>query len=356
MNKKWCSAVFGIIMILILTACQAQTAQPAAGGTGAGGSGNGGGGNFQNNPAFQTRVASNPALQTRIASGQGFGGGTPGQGGFGGGRRTPTATLMPTIADTPTPVPSPTSQTAPAEQAVQDYFAALQKGDYSGAAQLVSAFSRMQAQITTGDLATQLSKQGGTWSDLKILDSQVFNDNTTLVHVQYQLTGAAQPSGAPAVQPSPSAAPAGTPVAAAPIQRDEIWPVRLEAGKWLYNWKNVIDFSTLTTPAQTIYGLTLEPLKVTRYSDHLTLTLLAQNGTAEAIVIGQPNQILATFHFGSQAVDSVNTRYIIDAYRSYTNIDLTVPGMFKAYPDSIDIVKFKNYSTQKPWFTFTLGS
>lgn len=355
MNKKWRTTIFGIIMVLILTACQAQAATPgtgaAGGGTGAGGAGNGA--NFQNSPAFQTRVASNPALQTQIASGQGFGGG---QGGFGGRRGTPTATLEPTIADTPTPVPSPTSQTAAAEQAVTDYFAALQKGDYNGASQLVSAFSRMQAQITAGDLAAQLTKQGGTWSDLKILDSQVFNDNTTLVHVQYQFTGSVQPSGTPTVQAAPSATPAGTPAAATPTQKDEVWPVRLEAGKWLYNWDNVIDFNTLTTPAQLYSGLTLEPLKVTRYSDHLTLTFLAQNATAEAIVIGQQNQILATFHFGSQTVNSVNTQYIIDAYRSYTNIDVTVPGLFKAYPDSIDLVKYKNFPTQKPWFTFTLGS
>ena len=138
-------------------------------------------------------------------------------------------------------------------------------------------------------------------------------------------------------------------------QKDELWPVRQEAGQWLYNWQNIIDFNTLTVPVQEIYGLTIQPLQLTRYSDHLTMTVLAQNATSEPIVIGQPNEVLATFHFGSQSVDAVDTRYIIDSYRSYTNVNITVNGLYKTFPTSVDLIKSPSYPDQ-PWFTFNLGS
>jgi hypothetical protein len=368
MNKIWRSGIYGVLIILTLAACQAPAAAPngaaqgqPSGAGGAGGNGTRAAGNFQNNPAFQTRIASDPALQTQIASGQGFGGG--GGGGFGGGRRTATPTEMPTIVDAPIATPTVPSPTAGAEQAVQSYFTALQSGDFNGASKLISAFSLMQAQTTAGTVAGQLAKaaqQGAAWSNLKIVDSQLFNQTTALIHVQYQLAGSAQPSGTPAVQPTkPAGTPAAgsaTPAPGAASQKDEVWPVRLEAGRWLYNWNNIIDFETLNTPAQVFSGMTIDPLKVTRYSDHLTLTVLAQNATNDAIVIGQANQILATFHFGSQTVDSVNTQYIIDSLRSYANIEITVKGLYKTYPDTVDIVKFKNFPKQKPWFTFALAS
>ncbi|HEX9012922.1 MAG TPA: hypothetical protein VF813_05380, partial [Anaerolineaceae bacterium] len=108
------------------------------------------------------------------------------------------------------------------------------------------------------------------------------------------------------------------------------------------------------TAYQQTAGLTIAPLKITRYSDHLTLTVLAQNATNEAIVIGTANQTLATFHFGSQAVDAVNTRYILDSLRSYSNIDITVNGLYKTFPDSVDIIQYKNAQV-KPWFSFNLN-
>jgi hypothetical protein len=357
MEKKVRSAIFVVLIVLTLAACQAQATPTPAGGD-FGGNGTPGGRNFQNNPDFLTRVAGSPDMQTRIASGQGPSGG---QGGFG--RSTATPTLMPTVVEVPTETPTVISPTAPAEQAVQDYFAALASGDMSGASRLLSAFSLMQAKTTAGSVADQLAEQklkGAAWSGLQIKDSQVFNDNTVLVHVQYQLAGApAQGTVTPA--PTATTAPAGqastvTPGSPSPTQMDEVWPVRLEAGKWLVNWDKVIDFETLTAPVQQAYGLTIDPLKVTRYSDHLTLTLLVQNATNEAIVIGQVNQILATFHFGDQAVDAVNTRYIIDSMRSYSNIEITVPGLFNSYPDSVDLVKFKSFPNQKPWFTIKLSS
>ena len=155
MKTKMSILIFGLIAALavLLAACQtANSATPAPGGFG-----QAGGGQFAQNPDFQTRIASDPALQTRVASrgaqgGFGGQGGSGGQGGFGGQRTTPTPTPTgePQPTETPEPTPTAVSQTAGAEQAARDYFAALQTGDFSAASKLVSAFSLTANKLTAG--------------------------------------------------------------------------------------------------------------------------------------------------------------------------------------------------------------
>jgi hypothetical protein len=286
---------------------------------------------------MQTQIASNPELQTRIAAGPGAGG--FGQPGAGQQRTTSTATAQPKPTNTPEPSATPTSQTNAAIQTAQDYFTALQKGDFGAASKLVSAFSLRTNSMTAGDVAAALTEQqakGAAWSNLQLLGSQVFNDNTVLVHVSYTLT-------------SKDAKTDKT----VDTTMDEQWPFRLENKQWLYNWTNVIDFQTLGADAQLVNGLTVKPIQMTRYSDRISLTLLVQNGTNDSIVIGSANQALGIFHFGSQSVESLPTRYILNAWRSYTDVTVDVKGLFTSYPDSVELVKSKT-SSAAAWFTFGL--
>jgi hypothetical protein len=78
-----------------------------------------------------------------------------------------------------------------------------------------------------------------------------------------------------------------------------------------------------------------------------------QNGTNEAIVLGQPNEILATFSFGDQQVEAEKTRFIFDRLRSYPDTILDVKGLYTRYPDAVEIRRWKNLQTP-PWFTFVL--
>jgi hypothetical protein len=276
----------------------------------------------------------NAAMQTQIASG-----GSPG--GFAGPGAQVTATATPTAQPTATPQPTPTvvSQTALAEQAAQAYFDAVQKEDYAGASKLVSAFSQLVFKMTASDVAaalTQQAQQGITWSDLQINSSQVFDDHTILVNVTYQQTVVDAKTGAKTTSPV-----------------NATWALRIESNQWLVNWDNVIDFETLDFTTKTTAGLAITPLQLTRYTDRIVMTVLAQNYTNETIVIGQTNQILATFHFGNQAVNAVNTRYVFDRLRSYDNVQITVMGLYTSYPDSVEMVKYINY-TVSPWYTFGL--
>jgi len=169
MKTKMHILFFGLAIALLLAACQsASSATPAASGLGGPG-----GGQFAQNPDFQTRIASDPDMQTRIASGGGPGG-FGGQGGFGNQRATPTPTAEPIPTGTPEPTPTAVSQTAGAEKAAQDYFAALQKGDFDAASRLVSTFSLTASKLTAGDAAaalTQQKAQGAKWSNLQVKDS-----------------------------------------------------------------------------------------------------------------------------------------------------------------------------------------
>ena len=251
----------------------------------------------------------------------------------------PAPTLTATSDVTATPTKDPSLQAA--ETTVENYFTDLKSGDFSGASQLVSDFSLMVNSMTAGDVASALTQQsldGTVWSGLQIKDSQVFDDKTVLVHVVYQLASVDAKTGK-----NNTAA------------QDELWPVRLENGKWLYNWTNVIDFKTLGLDYKQTDGLTIAPLQITRYTDKLRLSVMAQNSTNDPIIIGQTNQILATFHFGDQSVDATDTRYYFDRLRTYENVNIDVPGLFTSYPDSVDIVKYKDYNVA-PWFTFNLGN
>jgi hypothetical protein len=336
--KTKVSLIFvSLAIVLLVAACQPASAATSAPIANTGGN-NGqfsatrgaGGGNFNGTPLSPEQRATRIAQrQTQAAGGGGFGG-------FG--ASTPT----PTLAPTDTPVPTPTVVTASdlAVKTVQTYFGDLQSGSFTAAATQVSSLSRFAFKLTSADVASALAQaqqQGAAWSDLQVKDAQMFNDSTVLVHVTYQLAAKDAKTGKITQTPM-----------------DELWPVALENGQWLYNWKNIIDFNTLAIPYREVSGLTVTPLQLTRYSDHMTLTLMAQNATNDPIVIGTANQILATFHFGSQAVDAVNSQIVIDRLRGYSNIDITVKGLFTSYPTSIDLIRYKNSQTP-PWFTFNLG-
>jgi hypothetical protein len=256
---------------------------------------------------------------------------------------SPTATAIPTAVPTATAEPTAVSvsSTAAAEQAAQAYFAALQAGDFAAASKLVSAFSLTANKLTAGDVATTLTEQkqtGAVWSALQIVGSQVFDDHTTLVHVTYQLATTDAKTGK-----------------TLQTAVDEQWPFRLENKQWLYNWTNIIDFKTLSSQTKLVNGLAVTPLQLTRYADKIRLTVLTQNTLNEAIVIGQTNQTLATFTFGSQSVTGVNTRYVFDTHRSYTDVNFDVAGLFTSYPDTVELVKYPNYTSTPAWFTFNLA-
>jgi hypothetical protein len=318
MEKKMRTLMIASLVIVLLTACGAASGATTSGFPG-------GPGQFTPNPQMMTQIAAD---------------GGPGVGpAFAQVATTPTPTQTPLPTSTPQPTSTTVSQTGLAEQTVQNYFTALQNADFASASKLVSAFSLMTFKMTASDVVADLTEQkqaGATWSGLQILDSQVFNAQTVLVHVKYQLTSKDAKTGETVT-----------------TDMDELWPIRYENHQWLYNWNNLIDFNTLGFDTQTASGLSVTPLQVTRYTDRITLTLLVQNQTNQTIVIGSSNQTLATFYFGGKAVNADNTRYILEPLRSTSDVVVTVKGLYTSYPDSVELVKYNNSQTA-PMFTFGL--
>lgn len=250
----------------------------------------------------------------------------------------PTETAQPTATRKPRPTATPTEDVAKtramqAEQAARDYFAALEADDFEGAAGQLSTFSLMVFEITRGDAASALQKMrldGARWSGLQVTETRPFDEQTMLVHVTYTLT----------VKEEAQA-------------RDELWPVRLESNAWRYNWNNLIDYRMLQVNAQTTSGVTVKPVQINRFSDRIQLVMLVQNRTSGAVVLGQKNEVLGTFHFGDQTVEADKMQIILNPLRSVPDVKLEVTGLWEHYPDMVEIRKWKTYDL-KPWYVFQL--
>ena len=258
-------------------------------------------------------------------------------------------TLPPTQAASPTPfLPSPTPYD-PAKKTVEDFFAALAEKDYESAAGLYSNFSLMVDEVTRGEAAAELkarAARGEKITNWETVETRDFDERTRLVHVVYKVSVEEKATATPKAKVTPTAT-----AEAAPASMDEWWPVRLENGQWRYNRNNLIDFQTLDTPTQTTGGLTVKPRQLTRYSDHLRLTLLVQNQTNETIVLGQPNEVMAVFLFGDKPVEADKTRLIFERLRSYPDTAIELKGLFEEYPDGIIIRQWKGLKVE-PWYTF----
>jgi hypothetical protein len=246
----------------------------------------------------------------------------------------PAAVEAPAPTETTLPAAAPTVD--PAVQTAQKYAAALQAGDFHAAAALLSNFSLMVDRMTSSEASDELQLRMARekWSDFQVKETRSFNEKTTLVHVTYQV----QMKDAKTGQSTQT-------------QVDELWPVRLEYGKSLYNRGNLIDYHTLDVLEHTTAGLTVKPRRLTRYSDRIRLTFLVQNQTNDPIVLGQTNEVAAAFLFGDQKIEAEKTQLIFDTLRSYPDTVLEVKGLFDHYPDGIVIRQWKNIQVS-PWFTF----
>ncbi len=203
--------------------------------------------------------------------------------------------------------------------------------------------------MTRGDGADELHQKmlaGMEWSDLQVQadadnpQTQAFSDKIHLVHVTYTLTTTDAKTGQ-----------------TAQANKDELWPVMFENNRWLYNRNNLIDFHSLTIAEQSMAGLRVRPVRLSRYSDHLTLTLLVQNTTNDTLVLGQTNEIMAAFTFKDPAnqsgrtVEAVKKQLIFQRLRSYSDATIDVAGLFTSYPERVIIRQWKNLKVA-PWFDF----
>jgi hypothetical protein len=338
MNKKMAFLSIIVILVLALTGCQsAQSAQASSSANGAGA------------PAARQFNGTPPA---------GFNpGGAPGSSAAATATPTAVATQKPTATATATAVPV----TAAAVSQAKAYFADLQNKDFTAASKLISIVSLSYAGLTRMQAASSLQAQslaGAGWSNLQIVDSQVFSDDTILVHVIYTVgttTGTATPQATANATPeiSANAVVQASATTTAAAQKDEVWAFRLESGSYLYNWGNFIDTKTVEVGAQTANHITLQPTRLVRFTDRLELHFMMQNKTSDVVYFVQSYDTLAVFHFSDQAVEAKNSdnKVVISGLRTSYDEKIVVKGLYTSYPTWVEIKKFDGYYPN-PWYTF----
>jgi len=220
-----------------------------------------------------------------------------------------------------------------------NYVTLLQADDYRQAASLISTFSLSALDLTSADVEWQLQSLmlGEEWSAFNVTGSRPLDERTQLVNVSYLVRRANPAEGQAGEEPV-----------------EALWAVRSENGAWRINYDGLIDFRLLHLREQTTAGLTVKPRLLLRYTDRVELVLLVQNQTNDPIVLGQANEILATFFFAEDQVQANQTQFIFDRLRSYPETTLVAPGLFEQFPDGVEIRRWKNYNVA-PWFTFTFG-
>jgi len=251
--------------------------------------------------------------------------------------------------------------TAAAVSQAKAYFADLQNKDFTAASRLTSIVSLSYAGLTRPQAASSLQAQslaGTTWSNLQIVDSQVFSDDTILVHVTYTAgttTGTATPqaTATATLQIAASATAQASTSTTAAAQKDEVWAFRLESGSYLYNWDNLIDTKTVEVDAQTANHITIQPTQLVRFTDHLELHFMMQNKTSDVVYFVQSYDTLAIFHFGDQVVEAAKSdnQIVISGLRTAYDEKIVVKGLYTSYPTWVEIKKWQGYAPN-PWYTF----
>jgi hypothetical protein len=340
MNKKMAFLSIIVILVLALSGCQAATSAQAS------------------TTGSTSQFNGTPPAGFSGTPPAGF---NPGQASGASAAVTPNTASGPSAA-TATATPTNTSRsatavpvTAAAVSQAKAYFADLQNKDFTAASKLISIVSLSYAGLTRSQAASSLQAQslaGATWSNLQIVDSQVFSDDTILVHVTYTVSAT---SGIPTTASGPSAptTASGPSATTATTQKDEIWAFRLEGGSYLYNWENFIDTKTVEVDAQTANHITLQPTKLVRFTDRLELHFIMQNKTSDVVYFVQSYDTLAIFHFGDQAVEASKNDNSIVISGLHTSYDekIVVKGLYASYPTWVEIKKYTSYYPN-PWYTF----
>lgn len=326
MDKKISTFIAALILIVVLAACQTANAATL----------NNQASNSTGNSPANGQALTTQVVQTAVAAAISQ-------------TQSVSATSVQTQTTTETQSTAIVTATATADSKIasaievaKTYFNDLANKDFSDASQLISAQSLRISGITAGDASDELqkeSKNGTSWSDLTVSGGEVFDSSTILVKVTYQLT-----STDATTQKSTTK------------EVDELWAMRLEGGKWFFNWENIIDMESVDASSQENSGLTLTPFEMVRYTDKIVLHMIARNVSGSSIYMGDSTQILGTFYFGSDTTNAVNNLTVLQNTHTDTDYTISVAGLFTSYPTKVEILKYKDYPTVAPWFTFSLSS
>lgn len=184
---------------------------------------------------------------------------------------TPTATSTETATPSPT-IPAPAAAVA----VVHEFCEALLDNDDQRAAALFSDYSleiiRQELYGSFNDPQYLTQFYGILTTRCVVIDSRLLDDETPLVLVEIHESGIAQ---------------------------DQWLALRMENGVWRINYGEVIEQKVLDIEPQTINGVTVELLSLTRTIDGIEIAVHVSNSTSSWVHWGSDRKPKATLIFGS---------------------------------------------------------
>ncbi|GEM_PF-1567082 len=226
-----------------------------------------------------------------------------------------------TTADTPTPGLPVSVSSEKLEATVKDYYDALKIRDFERAIAHLSDYSLSIHGWTRQDILAFFIQQdfrGWRFVDYRIIETKNLRDDLALVRVlTKEQTGADEP------------------------QTFDNWVAwRMEEGQWRLNWNLVVDDRVPNVEPQTINNLTIQPVRIVRYTNRIRLILKIENKNDRICHWGWGGENIAIFHFGDRVVD-VSGRLKIEANRLYPDVYVDVEGFYSTYPSSVDLVGWR---------------
>lgn len=241
------------------------------------------------------------------------------------GSRLPVMSSAPTVTREATATPAARGP----EATTTAYLEALQQRRFEQAVAFISDYSLSLLGLSRQDVLSHFEQQdfeGWQLLDYRVTESQELDEDLVLVHTLVrEQSGRDEP------------------------QTYNVWrALRREHGEWRINWNLVIDDRLLDVEPQTINGLTVQPLRIIRYTDGMRLLFRIENNSSRGYIWGWAVEEVALFHFGEQIVSVSGVYETIAPERAYPEAHTTIEGFYSTYPDAIDLAGWVQASEEHP--------
>lgn len=231
-----------------------------------------------------------------------------------------------------TPTSEPQKAVSPVidkpEDAEAAYLEALKQRDFEQVAALVSDYSISVDGVSRRDVVSFFEKKdfdGWKLVDYRVKESRLLDDQSALVYV---MTKEQSGEGEP--------------------QSDDFWvAIRKENGQWRVNWALLVDELVLNVESQTVNNVSIQPMKIIRYTNKMRLFMRVENANDRGCFWGWVNDEIATFHFGDQPV-GVSGSLGIEPDRTYPDVYVDINGFYETYPMAVSLSKWRWASETSP--------
>lgn len=234
------------------------------------------------------------------------------------------------LSASPSPTASmglPLPQESP-EEVAKKYYEALVSKEFEEAVNYLSDYSLSLSGTTRQQVVSYFEQQdfkGWRMVDYRVLETKELGADVVIVRV---LTKEQAGNNDP--------------------QTYDFWvALRKEEERWRLNWNLIVDDVVLNVEPQTVNDVTVQPLRIARYTDRLVLVLKIENNSDRKHFWGWAGEKIASFRFGNRIVDVIG-RLEIEPSRTYPDAWVKVDGFYDVYPSTVSLFGWRWASSNSP--------